>query len=506
MSKKSKKKYPIKIEKDIQRKAMVLSAAAKEMIADYERKQRPPNRFNNFKMPECQPVSNGESGGLTTDSLPINQYNFSPFDKINQTLLNSWFLGYQELALLTQNGIIQNIIQCQSQDCVREWISIFSESTDENSGSKKKIKKIERAFKKLKVRAHIKKACEQMFAYGGCKIYPKIRGDDSIEGGAELLNPFTIDKCGKGDLLYLKVIEPQYATPVKYNVTDPLADDFYVPSEYVSMGKTINASRLLHFAYNDVPTILKPVYWFNGMPLVQLCLDYLYGFESIRQNIVGISGRYNINVFSTNMTALLDFSSGSSFQEGQDALSRLKLAQALMTNFSIFALDNNPEAPEQWQQFNMTIAGLSDILTTNAELVCGVCRVPAVKLFGTSPKGFNATGDNELRLYYDLISSYQESNIRPALERIFELVQMSLFGEVDPDLDFEFKPLWKMSAIEKSTIQKDKQIINSGYINDNVLQRTEVREALAKDPDSGYSDLKNLSEESLQENEPDDEE
>lgn len=293
----------------------------------------------------------------------------------------------------------------------------------------------------------------------------------------------------KGDLLYLKVIEPLYVTPVEFNATNPLMEDFYVPKIWTVLTTPMHASRLCHFSYNYVPTLLKPIYWFNGMPLVQLCLDYIMGFESVRQNVVGVAGRYNINIFKTNMEALLNYQDGVTYQNGQDTLTRLKLAQALMSNFSIFALSNDAASPEEWQQFNMTIAGLDNLLNQNAELICAVTRIPAIKLFGTSPKGFNSTGENELRIYYDLIRSMQMTVLQTPLQQTFELIQMNEFGEIDPDLKIDFKPLWTPSALEMSQIQSIKKDINIAYAQETILTAEEIRKNLNEDPDSGYSDL-----------------
>lgn len=447
-----------------------------------ERKNVNTNRFSKFETPKA--VSMATDNDLTNDSLPVNNCNFNAYSKINNTLVNSWFLGYQEYSILSQNGIIQNIIQSYSQDCVREWIDIKSVSNKKDDKADK-IKILNAAFEKFKVREKFKNAMELTIMFGGCKIYPKIKGDDSMEGGPELTTEFYKEKIGKGDLLYLKVIEPLYATPIKFNATNPLLEDYYLPSEWSILATQIHASRLCHFAYNYVPTLLKPVYWFNGMPLVQLCLDYIMGFETVRQNVVGVSGRYNINVLKTNMNALLQNEGSLKMTLKQ----RLQVAQQLQNNFSIFVLNNEPTNPEEWQQFNMTIAGLDALLNQNAELVCAVARIPAIKLFGTSPKGFNATGDNELRIYYDLIRSIQMSVMHPPLQQIFELIQINEFGKIDPDLQIHFKPLWTETAMESSQIQLNKMNINVGYVTGSILTVEEVRKSLNTDPHSGYSDL-----------------
>jgi uncharacterized protein len=53
----------------------------------------------------------------------------------------------------------------------------------------------------------------------------------------------------------------------------------------------------------------------------------------------------------------------------------------------------------------------------------------------------NASSAGELRSFEENIHSYQESFFRPNLTTILNLVQCSLFGQVDPGLTFDFVPL-----------------------------------------------------------------
>jgi phage-related protein (TIGR01555 family) len=341
----------------------------------------------------------------------------------------------------------------------------------------------------LKVRENYRLAVEMCIMFGGCQMYHKIEGDDSTEGGNEYLTPLYMEKVKKGSLLYIKVIEPLYATPLEFNTSEPLKENYYRPDKWTILGTTLHHTRLCHFVYNYVPTLLKPVYWFNGYPLIQLVLSYLIGFESIRKEIINIVSRYNINIFKTSLDALLDYDAGSTFEDGQSCYDRLKLAQAIMTNFSIFALDNNPEAPEEWQQFNMTITGLSEILSQNAELICAVIREPAIVLYGTSPKGFNSSGDIELNIWHETIHNFQEKCLRANFNVTFQLIQMDLFGEIDDDLIFEFEPLKELSELEKSQIRINDANAYATLVNAGIVLPQETREVLKEDPDSGFNNL-----------------
>ena len=424
---------------------------------------------------------------LTIDSinLPINEYDFNSLSKINNEVINNGFLGLAQYAILTQSGIMQNIINSYAGCATKEWIEIKCNNNKNSNLKIKKIKAIEHKMKKLQLQDKFRQITEQIITFGSSFLYPQFDGDESVEGGDEMLTPLYKEKIKQGSLLNLKVVEPLYCYPLNYNASNPLSDNFYKPKNWNLLGRIVDKSRLLHFVFNDVPNLLKPVYLFGGMPLLQLCLDNVYGYENVRHNIVGVVSRYNINVFKTNMASLL--SDDNEFSDS--VIGRLKLANYIRDNYSIFALDNNPEAPEEWQQFTMSLAGFSDVLSQNAELVCATAQIPAIIMFGTSPKGFNSNGETELRTWYDRIRAFQINRLLPQLQKVFEYIQLDLYNEIDEDLIIEFKPLWTPSELEQSQIQLNKQQKNSGYVNDGILLRSEIRESILEDVYSGYNTL-----------------
>ena len=78
-----------------------------------------------------------------------------------------------------------------------------------------------------------------------------------------------------------------------------------------------------------------------------------------------------------------------------------------------------------------------------------------VRLFGQSPAGLSATGESDIRSYYDSINAKQEVRLRNPVEMILKVLWRSCFGEPAPqDMSFEFTPLWQMSAVDKANICK----------------------------------------------------
>ena len=60
--------------------------------------------------------------------------------------------------------------------------------------------------------------------------------------------------------------------------------------------------------------------------------------------------------------------------------------------------------------------------------ICGATEIPATRLFGRSPEGMNATGDSDIQNYYEKISTKQDAQLRPILEKLLPVISMSAWG------------------------------------------------------------------------------
>lgn len=79
--------------------------------------------------------------------------------------------------------------------------------------------------------------------------------------------------------------------------------------------------------------------------------------------------------------------------------------------------------------------------------------IPLVKLLGITPNGLNASSDGEIRVFYDSIHAMQENLFRVPLKTVLDVIQLNEFGEIDPDIDFEFLPLYELTEAEKVFLQ-----------------------------------------------------
>lgn len=125
------------------------------------------------------------------------------------------------------------------------------------------------------------------------------------------------------------------------------------------------------------------------------------------------------------------------------------------------------------------------ILTHN----CAVWRIPAVKYTGLQPTGLNASSEGEIKVFEDTIHGMQERD-RPHLTRTIWLCMLSLWGEVDEEIVFDWVPLRELSEKEEAELGKLKAERDDILMNGcQAIGPKEVRTRLSADPDSDFPDL-----------------
>jgi uncharacterized protein len=347
-----------------------------------------------------------------------------------------------------------------------------------------RIKLIEAEFERLHVRSAFKKLALYDGLFGRAHLYFDFFGasDDrtelqsSIGNGHDILTKL---KVGRGSLQRLKVIEPIWTYPVRYNANDPLKPDWYHPEFWFVMGKQIHESRLLTFIGREVPDILKPAYNFGGLALSQLMKPYVDNWLRTRQSVSDLISKFSMNCLSTDLATLMG-------ADGAQLMDRVNLFNQVGSNSGTMLLDKETE---EWFNVSIPLGSLDHLQAQAQEQQAAPCGIPLVKLFGITPSGLNASTEGEIRVFYDWIGAYQEAFFRPGLTRVLELVQMSLFGEVDKDITFAFEPLWVLDEKGQADVRKVDADTDSVLIQSGVLDPSESRKRVASDPNAPYHDI-----------------
>lgn len=385
------------------------------------------------------------------------------------------FPGFPYLAQLATRAEYRAFASTMANELTREWIE-FTSKQDDDTDSADKIKAIEDEFKRLNVREVMRMAAEHDSYFGRGQIFIEIDGADRDA-------PLILDKrtVAKGSLARLAAVEAVWTTPSGYNTLDPAAADFYKPLRWYMLGQQVHASRLMTIVTRPLPDILKPAFNFSGMSLSQLAEPYVDNWLRTRQSVADLINNFSITVLATAMDQVLQGDT-----DGSDLMARADLFTAHRSNKGLMLLDKERE---EIVQVNTPLSGLHELQAQSQEHMCSVSKLPAIILTGISPSGLNASSDGEIRVHYDNISALQEAFWRHPLETILKVVQLSLFGEIDPDIGFKFVPLYQMTPKEEAEIRASNCTSDCAYVNAGILDPQEPRERLAKDPNSGYMGL-----------------
>lgn len=431
--------------------------------------------------------------------FPKGQMKIAQDEALNESLQwaqNAWsiwdegltFLGYPYLSEITQRPEYRRPSEIIATEMTREWIEFQSTNTDDDGTVKEnkheKIKKIEDEMDRLKVRDAFKECAEYDGFFGRVHLYLDTGDTDNrpelktpIGNGR---NDISKSKVGlKKPLQRVVVIEPIWTYPAYYNAVDPMKPDWYNPEIWYVQAKETHVSRLLTFVGRPVPDLLKPTYSFGGLSLSQMMKPYVDNWIRTRQSVSDLIYNFSVMVLSTDMSTLLQ-------DQGQQLLQRLDFFNALRSNQGAMMVNKDTE---ELQNVAVPLGSLDHLLAQSQEQMAAPCGIPLVKLFGITPSGLNATSEGEIQVFYDWIAAFQETLFRVNLTKVIDFIQLSLFGEVDEDITFSFRPLKQLNDKERADMRKVDADTDVVLIGASVISPKEARQRVASDPESPYASL-----------------
>ena len=384
------------------------------------------------------------------------------------------FMGYMALAQLSQDGVIKAGVDLRADEMTRRWI----EFQYQGEGGDDLIEGITVAMERLHVQKVFRDAAQMCGFYGGCLVY--IDTGDIMAEDMRLPLGTDQDTFKIDSIRDLKIIEPFYIAPGRYSCYSPMDKDYFVPQSWLINGREVHSSRFLYFAEDRPPTLLLPSYNFFGVPLAQTVIDSVIGFEESSKAAARMLSKYACTVFKTDMNEVLNGGTGSEIRN------RIAYFAQYRDNDGVMTVDKESEDIVLAQH---ALGGVTDIVRQQMEITAAMFGEPAVKLWGISPNGFNATGESDMRSHYDHINAVQERILRDPLEYLVQLLQLNQYGQVDPALTFEFVPLSDEDEKLQAEVQKIKVDSMSQLFDRGIISGEEARHVLATDPESGFDDI-----------------
>lgn len=423
-----------------------------------------------FRPPTMLPGVAPEDVIIAMDNNMAGTYSY-----LNQSQCGfTTFVGYPTLAELTQLPEYRMLSEKSAQATIRKWIELKSTSDKDNS---ERIKKIDAVMIKLKVRELFGEVAINDGFFGRCQLFV----DLGLQDGPDLKIPMVMDGAVvKGKLRKFKLLEAMYTYPNQYSASNPMRDDYYNPRSWFVMGQEVHSSRLLTFVGRPVPDMLKPSYNFGGLSMSQLAMPYVNNWLRTRNSVGNLISNFSTTGIATNMDGVL---AGG---EGEDMIQRGELFTAMRDNRGLMMLDKESE---EMFQFNVPLTTVDKLQAQSQEQLAAVSNTPISVLLGITPAGLNASSDGEIRIFYDHVADVQRRLFGDNLTRVIQIIQLSEFGDIDPDISYDFIPLWSQTDTELAANRKADAECGRMLIDGGVITPEEMRQKLSKDPDSGYTGL-----------------
>lgn len=388
------------------------------------------------------------------------------------------FIGHQLAAIIAQHWLVDKACSMPARDAIRQGFAVALEGRPTEAEELTAIKK---AHKRFGVNKQMQEFVRMGRVFGIRIAIFKVKSDDPKY--YEL--PFNIDAVTAGSFEGIVQVDPYWCAP-QLNAAasgDPASAEFYEPTFWMIGGKKYHRSHLAIFRTSQPADMLKPSYLYGGIPVPQQIMERVYAAERTANEAPQLAMTKRLTVWNTDLTQLL---------ANQDKFSRH------MTNFINFR-DNYGvkinDTDDTMQQFDTSLADLDDVIMTQYQIVAAAAKVPATKLLGTTPKGFNATGEYEESSYHEELETIQENDLTPFLDRYLEILMRSEIepkhghapGALNPVVKWE--PLDSPTAEELANTNKTKAETDNLYVTMGAIDGEDVRERIKTERDSGYTGL-----------------
>lgn len=342
------------------------------------------------------------------------------------------------------------IVDIPADDAVRmgrQWMA-----------KKEQIQLIEAEEKRLGVYSILRQAIQWQRLYGGAGV---------LIGTPGLLSqPLDLNKAGKGSLNFITVLPRSRLQGHGRNV-DPLSPWFNLPEYYKIGNIDVHPSRVVRFS-GPITDSMQGAGDGWGDSVFERLRDAITNAD-LGASVVGallIDAKTDIYKIKNMMQNL------ATDEYTQLMIKRLQGVQTIASVTGAKLMDGDDE----FEQKQITWTGLPDVVKVLLVILAGAADIPATRLLGTAASGLNATGEGDLKNYYDMVKTKQELEISPSIKTLDEMIIRSALGARDPAIWYEWRPLWQPTYKEKAEVNKmnadsDNVYGNSGLVPQDALAK-----------------------------------
>lgn len=352
----------------------------------------------------------GSNADKALSLMPIDTTPFSNTDVVYQTLFRS-------------SWVARKIVQLPPGDMLRRWRDFEGLGEDQQ----KAVRRIEDAVFLRRALYDVQQLTRR-------------------NGGAVLLMDLEDNRQPFEPIGNIRSIRGLYPIE-RSNVTVMPSDTFLSyypfgkePEIYYIYGHPVHQSRVIPFRGNFLPSSnQREDNYFFGDSVLGPIFEELLQNMSVRQTVAQLVQEVGTPIYQLqNLWAMLGT------KKYQQLTDYLQFINSTKSTHNAVLMDLADKLELLQVQFN----GLFQTMKEFREPICAAADIPMTKFWGTSPGGLNATGESDIRNYYDGLESDRTQSIDPALTKL-DPILLPLAG-VAPEEPYTWQPLWQPTEKEQA--------------------------------------------------------
>ena len=370
-------------------------------------------------------------------------------------------------ALYRESWLAKRIIDMPCEDMTRSWYTLGPDFAPED------LESLRRLEARHEIRREMTNAIRWARLYGGACALMVIRGQENdlaapLDGEAILPGDF------QGLLVRDRVDGVQPSLELEEDLDDP---DFGYPKYYDFQTEELGSlrvhhSRILRFTGRDLPRReeIGEQYW--GASELEHIREELEKRNATSWNIAQLV--FQANVTTLKMSDFGELLAMGTEREKRRVLAAMEEQNRMRNSFGLQLLS----AGDTYENHPYSFGGLREVYEAFMMDMAGAAGIPATRLFGRSPDGMNATGESDLKNYYEMIGQMQERHLRPALEKLLPVMAASCWGFVPEKMEIRFPSLMTTSPAEEAEIRAKNTESLARAVAAGLMTKEEGREKL----------------------------
>lgn len=421
-----------------------------------------------------------QDGSLSTMKAGMNVSSIHP--EVWKHYDDDRYIGWTACAMLAQNPVIHLACHIPAEDAIAYGYNLsFADNKD---GDRDKDGVVDNdlltELKKKTEIMHVNETCVKLEynkrVFGQGIAIPVIYGRDGKP--YDMSNPFNADGLKKCIYKGWKVIDPYWLTPQfeRGSSCDPMEERFMKPTWYrMPSGRVVHWTWFVKVDNAEVADILKPTYYYGGMPLTQMIYKRVWCAEKTANEAPLLAMSKRMLVVDANVEQMIK---NKSYVE-----KLMKVITKCWHNFGVFFKSPTSNI----QQIDTSLTDFEECMFSQYQLVAAIAQMPATKLLQTTPKGFNSTGEFEWKIYAQMLETIQNTDYKPLIEKHLRILT-AIIGDKRL-INVTFNPVDAPTKKEKAELEQMKAQTRCEYLQTGILTAAEVRSAMRNDTEGEYTSI-----------------